>query len=144
MDEISRIQKRKALAASANTIDGSRETTCLLSFCPSCPCFSVFLCAVFFFLLCSLDSVIKHTHNATHTHTKFSLYSQRGNFVFHISSLDSPGRALINNHFTQFVSSHREWEYCCCVAVQSASVCVFTGRFVHDNLLFRGYCRIWY
>lgn len=123
MDEISKIQKGEALAASTNTIDGSRETTCLLCFCPLCPCFSVFLCAVFFFPL-QLGQCDKKTATKLHTNTQFSLYSQRGNFITQISSLDSPGGALINSHFTPFVLSHREWEYCWSVAVHSVCLCV--------------------
>lgn len=62
-----------------------------------------------------------HIHTLR-TNTKFCLYSRRGIFITKISSLDSPGGALINSHFTPSVLSHREWEYCCCVAVQS--VCI--------------------
>lgn len=47
MAEISRTQKRKSLTTSA--VGGSREATCLLCICPSCPCFC-FCCSVFVFV----------------------------------------------------------------------------------------------
>lgn len=119
MDESSRIQKGEALSASTNTIDGSSETTCLLCFCPLVPLLlRVSMCWFFF--------PLQHGQcDKTHTHTKFSLYSQRADFITQISSLDSPCGVLINSHFTPFVLSHREqntagvWQYkkCACVCV---------------------------
>lgn len=105
-------------AALANTIDGGTKATCLLCFCPSRPCSSVFLRAAlsfffFFLFLCSLDNVIKHTHEATllthgnNTHTIQSVFSkgQRRRPAFFTWQ---SGGALINSHFTPFVLSHRE------------------------------------
>lgn len=84
------------------------------------PCFYV----LFFFFPLQLGQCDKKTATKLHTNTQFSLYSQRGNFITQISSLDSPGGALINSHFTPFVLSHREWEYCWSVAVHSVCLCV--------------------
>lgn len=87
------------------------------------PCFYV----LYFFPSSVAWTMWWNTPTNLHIHTlrantKFCLYSRRGIFITKISSLDSPGGALINSHFTPSVLSHREWEYCCCVAVQS--VCI--------------------
>lgn len=84
-------------------------------------------CVLFFFSSSAAWTMWYNTpitlQTHTHTHTNFSLYSPSGNFITQISSLDSPGGTLINSHFTPFVLSQEEWEYCCRGSTKCACVC---------------------
>lgn len=123
-DAISGIQRGESPAALANTIDGGTKATCLLCFCPSRPCSSVFLCAVLFFsFLCSLDNVIKHTHEATlHTHS-----NNTHNSVCILKGVTSSPRFL---HLAVWWSPNKQPFYTICIVSQGVAVLLLCGSTV--------------